>query len=599
MSDAHISPEEAAARRPKARTLRPLSALMPFLRHYYWAILGAFISLTIATLATLALPVAVRFMIDYGFSATDAAAIDQYFIAMFGVAIILGLASAARFYFVTWIGERVTSDLRRAVYNHITTLSPVFFETIRTGEVLSRLTADITLIRQVLASSASVALRNLFLFVGCAIMLVYTSTELSALAALALPTVIVPVVVFGRWVRRLARASQDRIADTSAHAAETLSAMNIVQAFTHETQDRARFSEAVEAAFQVARWRILARALLTALAIVLVFGAVVIILWLGAQNVLAGEMTGGVLGQFILYAVLAATGIGALSEVWGDIQQAAGATERLAELLAVEPAIKAPAQPQSLPDNSQRMIAFEHIDFAYPTRPDQAALTDFSLTIGAGETVALVGPSGAGKSTVFQLLLRFYDPQKGRISIDAVNLVDADPISIRENLAFVPQETIIFATSIFENIRFGSAQATRQEVEQAARAAQAHEFIIALPQGYETILGERGITLSGGQRQRLAIARALLRNAPILLLDEATSSLDAQSEAFIQQGLAQLMQGRTTLIIAHRLATILKADRIIVMDQGQIIGEGTHEELLQKNELYARLAHLQFDQAAE
>ncbi len=591
-----LSVEDEAARRPKGRSLRPLRQLVPFILRYPFMLLGALGALTLATLATLALPISVRFMIDKGFSGADIELINQYFYAMFVVAIILGLASAARFYFVTWIGERVTADLRRAVYDHITRLSPSFFEVTRTGEVLSRLTADITLIRQVVASSASVALRNLFLFFGSAIMLVYTSPSLSALAGLALPVVILPVIIFGRVVRRLARASQDRVADTSAHATETLGAMNIVQAFTHEVEDRARFGASVEAAFRVAAWRVAARAALTAIAIVLIFGAVVGILWVGAQNVLSGTMSEGLLGQFILYAILCATAIGALSEVWGDIQLAAGATERLIELLDVEPDIKAPANPRLFPPQSRGEIVFDHVNFSYPTRLDMQALNDFSLHINPGETVALVGPSGAGKTTVFQLLMRFYDPQGGQIAIDEIALPQADPVDMRKMLALVPQESVIFAMSIFENIRFGRVTARRAEVEAAARAAHAHDFITALPNGYDTVLGERGITLSGGQKQRLAIARAILRDAPVLLLDEATSALDAQSETLIQQALGELMQERTTLVIAHRLATVLKADRIIVMEEGRIIASGTHASLLKQGGLYARLAKLQFGQ---
>ena len=590
--------EEAAKRRPRTRSVRPLRALLPFIAAYPGRVLAAFVALLAATAATLAMPVAVRFMIDNGFSADDAASIDRYFLAMLAVAIVLGLASATRFYFVTWIGERVTADLRNAVYAHITTLSPAFFEVTRTGEVLSRLTADTTLIKTVVGSSASIALRNAFMFVGSAIMLVYTSASLAGLAALTLPAVIVPVIVFGRMVRRLARASQDRIADTASHAAETVSAMQTVQSFTHEAEDRASFASAVESSFDTAKLRILARAGMTAIAIVLIFAGVTGILWLGAQNVLDGTMSGGTLGQFILYAVLCATSIGALSEVWGEVQLAAGATERLIEILAFEPDIKAPADPKLLPQPTEGRISFDNVVFQYPTRPDISALDGFSLAVTPGETVALVGASGAGKSTVFQLLSRFYDPQQGGISLDGVGLTDMAPETLRSALSVVPQETVVFAKTVLDNIRFGRPEAGEAEVIAAAQAAQADEFITRLPDGYHTELGERGVTLSGGQRQRIAIARAVLRNAPVLLLDEATSALDAESETLVQRALTDLMQGRTTLVIAHRLATVLQADRIIVMENGRVTATGRHHELLRQGGLYARLADLQFGRKA-
>ena len=590
--------EEDAKRRPRARSLQPLRALIPFIGQYPGRVIAAFFALLAATAATLTMPIAVRFMIDNGFSTDDANSIDRYFLAMLVVAIVLGLASAMRFYFVSWIGERVTADLRAAVYNHITTLSPAFFEVTRTGEVLSRLTADVTLIKTVVGSSASIALRNLFMFVGSAMMLVYTSASLAGLAALTLPAVIVPVIVFGRMVRRLARASQDRIADTASHATETISAMQTVQSFTHENEDRRIFSNAVEGSFDTAKLRILARAGMTAIAIVLIFAGVTGILWLGAQYVLDGTMSGGTLGQFILYAVLCATSIGALSEVWGEVQLAAGATERLVEILQVEPVILPPANPKPLPQPSQGHIAFDNVTFQYPTRPEISALSGFSLAVTPGETVALVGASGAGKSTVFQLLSRFYDPQDGRISIDGVALPDMTPQTVRGALAIVPQETVVFAKTVMENIRFGRPEASEAEVITAAKAAQADEFIARLPQGYATELGERGATLSGGQRQRIAIARAILRDAPVLLLDEATSALDAQSETLVQKALGNLMEGRTTLVIAHRLATILKADRIIVMEGGKVTAQGKHHELLAQDGLYARLADLQFGKEA-
>ena len=590
--------EEDAKRRPRARSLRPLRALIPFISQYPGRVLAAFLALLAATAATLAMPIAVRFMIDNGFSTEDASSIDRYFLAMLVVAIVLGLASAMRFYFVSWIGERVTADLRAAVYNHITTLSPAFFEVTRTGEVLSRLTADTTLIKTVVGSSASIALRNLFMFVGSAIMLVYTSASLAGLAALTLPAVIVPVIVFGRMVRRLARASQDRIADTASHATETISAMQTVQSFNHENEDRRVFSNAVEGSFDTAKLRILARAGMTAIAIVLIFAGVTGILWLGAQSVLDGTMSGGTLGQFILYAVLCATSIGALSEVWGEVQLAAGATERLVEILDVEPVIQPPANPKLLPHPARGEIAFDGVTFHYPTRPEISALSGFSLAVAPGETVALVGASGAGKSTVFQLLSRFYDPQNGCITIDGVALPEMTPQTVRGALAVVPQETVVFAKTVMDNIRFGRPEASEAAVIAAAKAAQADEFISRLPQGYATELGERGVTLSGGQRQRIAIARAILRDAPVLLLDEATSALDAESETLVQTALGNLMEGRTTLVIAHRLATILKADRIIVMEGGKVTAQGKHHELLAQGGLYARLAELQFGREA-
>ena len=590
--------EDEARRRPRSRTVRPLLALAPFILKYPGMIAGAFIALVAATLATLTMPIAVRFMIDKGFSRDDAGSIDSYFLALLVVAIVLGAASATRFFFVSWIGERVTADLRSAVYDHITRLSPVFFEVTRTGEVLSRLTADTTLIKSVVGSSASIALRNLFMFLGSAIMLVYTSPALSGLAALTLPAVIVPMIVFGRMVRRLARASQDRIADTSAHAAETISAMQTVQSFTHEVEDRRVYARAVESSFDTAKLRILARSGMTAIAIVLVFAGVVGILWVGAQNVVQGSMTAGTLGQFIIYAVLCATSIGALSEVWGEVQLAAGATERLVEILQVTPQITPPPNPVAIAQPVRGLIGFDNVSFSYPTRPEISALNGFSLSVSPGETVALVGASGAGKSTVFQLLSRFYDPQHGEITLDGVALPSTDPTDVRAALAVVPQETVVFAKSAFENIRFGRPEASREDVIAAAHAAQAHEFLERLPEGYDTELGERGVTLSGGQRQRIAIARAILRAAPVLLLDEATSALDAESEVLVQKALANLMVDKTTLVIAHRLATVLKADRIVVMADGQIIASGRHEALLAAGGLYARLVELQFGRHA-
>ena len=586
--------EEQARRRQKSKNVQPLKALMPFILQYPWRVFGAFVSLVLAAASTLTLPVAVRYVIDNGFSGTDAAAVDIYFKAMMAVAVVIGIASASRFYFVSWLGERVTSDLRLAVYTHITKLSPSFFEVTKTGEVLSRLTADTTLIKTVVGSSASIALRNIFMFIGAAVMLSITSLSLSSLAVLILPMIIVPMILFGRMVRRLSRASQDRIADTSAMASETIQSIQVVQAFTHEEEDRRKFSEIVENSFATAKMRVMARSLLTALAFTLVFAGVVGILWLGAQKVVMGDMTSGTLGQFIIYAILCSTAIAALSEVWGDIQLAAGATERLVEILEVEPQIKAPQNPVNMPARVNGHVDFKDVTFHYPTRPQIAALDGFSFSVSPGETVALVGPSGAGKSTVFQLLMRFYDPSTGFVGLDDVNLQQADPLDIRQQISIVPQETVIFADTVYQNILFGRPSATANEVYAAADKALADEFVRQLPEGYDTKLGERGVTLSGGQRQRIAIARAILRNAPLLLLDEATSALDAESEKVVQTALERLMEGRTTLVIAHRLATVLKADRIIVMDGGKVIATGTHAQLLEKEGLYQRLANLQF-----
>lgn len=586
--------EEQARRRQKSKNVRPLRALMPFILQYPWRVIGAFVSLVLAAASTLTLPVAVRYVIDNGFSGTDAAAVDIYFKAMMAVAVVIGIASASRFYFVSWLGERVTSDLRLAVYTHITKLSPSFFDVTKTGEVLSRLTADTTLIKTVVGSSASIALRNIFMFIGAAIMLSITSLSLSSLAVLILPMIIVPMILFGRMVRRLSRASQDRIADTSAMASETIQSIQVVQAFTHEEEDRRKFSEIVENSFATAKMRVMARSLLTALAFTLVFAGVVGILWLGAQKVVTGDMTSGTLGQFIIYAILCSTAIAALSEVWGDIQLAAGATERLVEILEVEPQIKAPQNPVHMPERINGHVDFKDVTFHYPTRPKIAALDSFSFSVSPGETVALVGPSGAGKSTVFQLLMRFYDPSAGFVGLDEVNLQQADPLDIRQQISIVPQETVIFADTVYQNILFGRPSASANEVYAAADKALADDFVRQLPEGYDTKLGERGVTLSGGQRQRIAIARAILRNAPLLLLDEATSALDAESEKVVQTALERLMEGRTTLVIAHRLATVLKADRIIVMDSGKVIATGTHAQLLEQEGLYQRLANLQF-----
>ncbi len=597
-SSAEQELERAASSRPRSRDLSGLRALGPFLRPYRARVVFALIALVGAAVATLVLPLAVRSMIDHGFSAESASLIDNYFFALLGVAALMAVASAVRFYYVTWIGERVVADIRRAVYGHVLSLSPRFFEVTRTGEILSRLTADTTLIQTVVGSSLSMAMRNILTLIGGTILLLLTSLKLTGLALLVVPAILVPLIVFGRRVRGLSRAAQDRIADSSAYAGETLNAIHTVQSFAHESRDRALFGDAVESAFSSAKSRIRARATMTAMVIFLIFGGIVAVLWVGARLVLTGEMTPGELSQFVLYAVLTAASVGAVSEVWGDVQAAAGAAGRIKELLDARPDIAPPAQPVALPSPAQGAVAFQDVTFSYPSRDDVSALDGFSLEIKPGETVALVGPSGAGKTTVFQLLLRFYDPQAGRVTIDGVDLAKADPVEIRRLIGLVPQETVIFSGTIAENIRYGRPEASDAEVEAAARAAQAHDFIEKLPQGYATLLGERGTTLSGGQRQRIAIARAILKDPPILLLDEATSALDAESERAVQTALEALMKNRTTIIIAHRLATVQRADRIVVLDAGKAIAMGRHRELVAQGGLYAHLANLQFASVA-
>ena len=589
--------ERQAERRERSKTLAPLRALKPFIVPYRGMIAAAGAALVVAAAATLALPIAVRGVIDHGFSAADAGRIGQYFLALIAVAGVLGVAAATRFYFVTWIGERVTADVRAQVFSHVLSLSPNFFEKTRTGEVLSRLTADTTLIQVVVGSSASFALRNTVMAFGAIAMMIITSPKLAALCLIGVPLVVLPIILFGRRVRRLSRESQDRIADTSAYAGEALNAVATVQAFTHEDADRAHFAHAVEDSFAAAIRRTRMRAVMTAFVIFLVGSCVAGVLWAGATDVLAQRMTGGELSQFILYAVLLASSVGALSETWGDVQRAAGATERLMEILQTEPEVKPPLHPVTLPKPARGAVRFDQVTFRYPSRPDHCALQGVNFAVQPGEAVALVGPSGAGKSTVFQLLLRFFDPQEGRILFDGVNIAEADPRALRSNIALVAQDAVIFSGTILDNIRYGRPEASPDDVRRAAEAAAADEFIRRLPGGYDAKLGERGVTLSGGQRQRIAIARAILRDAPLLLLDEATSALDAENERLVQQGLANLMTGRTTIVIAHRLATIQRLKRIIVMDQGRIIGEGSHAELVARGGLYARLASLQFDQA--
>jgi ATP-binding cassette subfamily B protein len=553
--------------------------------------------LVVAALATLAVPLAVRRMIDFGFSDERIGLIDRYFAVMIAVAAVLAGASALRYYLVTTLGERVVADLRAAVFGHLTGLSTAFFDTARTGEMVSRLTADTTQIKATVGASVSIALRNFVLFVGASIMMVVTSPRLSTFVLAAIPLIVLPLVGFGRAVRRRSRTAQDTLADASAYAAELIGAVRTLQAFTNEKLATARFTAAVERAFVAARYSTRARAVLTAIVIFLVFASVVGILWVGAQDVLAGRISAGRLGQFVLYAVFAAGALSELSQVWGEISLASGAAERLAEILAITPTVAAPSHPLALPVPPRGEVAFDAVAFAYPTRPQAVVLDRVSLRVRPGEKVAIVGPSGAGKSTIFNLILRFYDPLEGAVSFDGVRLTDADPTELRRRIALVPQDVAVFGASVRDNIRFGRADANDAEIVRAAEQALADEFISRLPEGYDTAIGERGVTLSGGQRQRIAIARAILRNAPLLLLDEATSSLDAESETLVQSALERLMRGRTTLVIAHRLATVLSCDRILVMDEGRIVEEGTHAALAASGGLYARLARLQFEAA--
>ena len=571
-----------------------LRTLLQFLAPYRRRVLVAVIALVLAAGAMLAVGQGLRAVIDKGFSAGDPAWLDRTLATMGGLILVLAAATYLRFYNVSWLGERVTADIRRRVFDHLLCLPPAWFEAGRTGEVISRLTADTTQIENVIGSSLSIALRNALLLIGGLVMLFTTSLKLSLLTVGGVPLVVVPIVLYGRRVRKLARESQDRIAELGNRIDETIHEIRIVQAYGHEDADRRDFGRLVEASFDTARKRVANRARLVAAVMVLVFGAIAFILWVGGHDVLAGTLTAGELSAFVFYAALVAGSVGALSEVWGDLQRAAGATERLMETLHATPAILAPAAPRALPEPARGAIAFEKVSFYYPSRPDTPALADFTLTIEPGETVALVGPSGSGKSTVFQLLLRFYDPQAGQLTVDGVKLTDANPVDLRRRIALVPQDAVIFATSVLENVRYARPDATLDEVHAASVAAFADEFIAGLPDGYATDLGERGVRLSGGQRQRIAIARAILADRPILLLDEATSALDAESERMVQSALDGLMRRHTTLVIAHRLATVQKADRIIVLDAGRIVQQGRHAELVAGDGLYARLARLQF-----
>jgi ATP-binding cassette subfamily B protein len=570
-------------------------ALAPYVARYRGQAIAALVALIVASAATLVVPLAVRRMIDFGFSPEGIALINSYFMVMIAVVAVLAGASAVRYYLVITLGERIVADLRRDVFNHLTSLSPSFFDTAHSGELVSRLTADTTQIKSAVGASVSIALRNLVLFIGASAMMVVSSPKLSGFVLAVIPLIVLPLVAFGRRVQKLSRGAQDTLADASSYASELIGAMRTLQAFTNERLAKMRFGGEVERAYQAARNSTGARAILTAIVIFLVFASVVAILWVGSHDVLTGQISAGRLGQFVLYAAFAAGALGQLSEVWGEISQASGASERLFEILRLKPDIAAPAHPRALPVPPRGDVAFDNVRFAYPTRPEHLAVDGVSFSVKAGEKVAVVGPSGAGKSTLFHLLLRFYDPASGVISVDGVPVRDADPSDVRSRIALVPQDSVVFATNARENIRFGRPDASDEDVARAADLAHATEFISRLPLGFDTQLGERGVTLSGGQRQRIAIARAILRDAPLLLLDEATSALDAESETLVQTALEELMKHRTTLVIAHRLATVLSCDRILVMENGRIVEQGTHVSLVAANGLYARLARLQFE----
>jgi ATP-binding cassette, subfamily B, bacterial len=597
MRGASASFSRAAAGRAESRDLRQLRRLVAYLRPYRWRVALTVVALVLAAGSVLVFGVGLRYLVDGAFSGHRVAALNHALRAALIVIAVLAVATFARAYLVTWLGERLVADLRRDVYDHVVGLSPGFFEVTRTGEVLSRLTADTSVIQAVVSASLSQALRNLLLLIGGLALLVSTNPKLSALVLVVVPLVVVPIVVIGRKVRRLSRLTQDRVGELGGQAEETLNAIRTVQAFAQEDRERSRFRTMSEQAFAAATERARARGWLAGSVITLVLSAIVVVLWIGGRDVLAGEITSGELAAFVFYASVVASATGALSEIMGDLQRAAGATERMFELLDTRPAISAPARPAPLPEPARGAVQFLGVEFAYPARPDLPALHGFNLAIAPGETVALVGPSGAGKSSVFQLLMRFYDPTAGEVRLDGADLRDLEPTAFRARIGLVPQEPVIFSTNAWANLRYGRPEAFDDEVRAAAEAAAATEFLERLPEGFATFLGEKGVRLSGGQRQRVAIARAILRNPTVLLLDEATSSLDAESERLVQQALDRLRRGRTTLIIAHRLATVLKADRIVVMDEGRVVASGTHHELVEQDGLYARLAELQFDVA--
>lgn len=579
--------------RETSKKMGALRGLVPFLVPYRRLVIAAILALILTACVSLALPLAVRRVVD-GFAADNASLLDQYFFAALVIAMLLALGTGARYYLVTRLGERVVADIRKALFDKVMGMSPAFFERLMTGEVLSRLTTDTTLILSVIGSSVSIALRNLLIFLGGMVALLLTSAKLTGLVLLIVPGVIVPIIVLGRRLRVLSRENQDLIASSSGNASEALLSVQAVQAFTHEDPSRAAFADLTEQSFVSAQKRIGTRALMTVIVIFLIFTGVVCVLWIGARDVRAGVMSPGELVQFLIYSVMVAGAVGALSEIWGELQRAAGATERLVELLVTTDTVQDPVSPLALPRPVKGEISFDAVRFQYPARPETSALDGIDLTVAPGETVALVGPSGAGKTTILQLILRFYDPQQGRITFDGVNLQDMTRSEFRRAIALVPQDPVIFGATARENIRFGRPEATDAEIEAAAKAAAAHDFLIALPQGYDTYVGERGVMLSGGQKQRIAIARAILRDAPVLLLDEATSALDAESERLVQAAVDELSKTRTTIVVAHRLATVKKADRIVVFDAGRIVATGTHDELVQQDGLYARLARLQF-----
>ncbi len=590
--------EKLAEDSSKRRSLRPLLALKPLILKYKGMLAAAFLAMVVSAIATLSVPMAVRRMIDHGFGANDPGMIDSYFLTLIAIGLIIAIASPARIYCVNWLGERVVADLRAKTFSHLARLGPSFFDKSHSGEMMSRLTADTTQIKSVAGSTLSQAARNMIMLIGALVMMFITSTKLSLMVLVAIPLIVLPLVGYGRSVSKLSRRAQDTLAEASAYAAENLSAHRTMQAYVNETAVSERFAQAVEKSFEAARQRMKARSMLAGVTVFLTVASITGVLWYGASSVISGEMTGGRLGQFVLYALFAAGALAELSEVWGEMSQAAGAAERLVEMLAAVPEIRTPDNPVALPLPALGTIAFEAVKFAYPNRPEAHALDNVTFRVGKGETVALVGASGAGKSTILSLLLRFYDPQAGVVRVDGVDVADADLDALRRRMALVPQDVALFADTVTENISYGTPGATREDVRRAAVAAQADEFIRALPDGYDTQLGERGTSLSGGQRQRIAIARAVLKNAPILLLDEATSALDAENEGAVQRALEGLMANRTTLVIAHRLATVQKADRILVMDKGRIVENGTHAELVRKGGMYARLAELQFGREA-
>jgi len=585
--------------RSKSREIRRLAELGRFVRPYRKVAIASIVALACTAGAVLAMPFGARLLIDRGFHEDGGGGLNVALLVLFGLVAVLSIATFARFYLVSWLGERIVADMRRAVYDHVISLSPSFFEVTKIGEVLSRLTTDTTLLQTVISTQASQALRNLLMLLGGTAMMLVTSPKLTGMVLLIVPAVVLPIAFFGRRVRSLSRATQDRIGDLGAQIEETLNSVQTVQAFAQEDVERGRFGSGVESAFATALRMVRARAWLTALVILIVFSGIGFVLWVGGHDVIAGQITAGELLSFLLYSVVVAASVGALSEVYGDLQRAAGAAERLADLLRIQPDIDAPATPRDLPEPALGEVELDAVTFHYPARPEQAALDGFTLNVATGETVALVGPSGAGKTTVFSLLLRFYDPEHGIVRLDGVDVRAAVPAEVRARFGLVPQAPVLFATDAWTNIRYGRPEASDAEVRAAAEAAGALEFLDALPDGFSSFLGEKGVRLSGGQRQRIAIARAVLRNPAILLLDEATSALDAESEQAVQAALERLMAGRTTLVIAHRLATVLKADRIVVIDQGRAVAEGSHHDLIAQGGLYARLAALQFDAGGE